>query len=206
MVSRARHHVRRCPWQLRQKEGVTQGSAFQMNAQVIIVFGAASLMLAACASPSRPQSEIGSCAQCSPTRLSAVFISGGDEASKERIRESVREASTILASKQFQKRCRESAMNRTGAWTIEQVCRRFACAGDGEIRIGLYSDPAMKAVAFEKSGAIFINTAKQRAGQPGNLAHEFAHTLGYSHTTYWGIMRKRSVPYVVGGLVDRLAE
>ena len=177
-----------------------------MNVRVIIVFGTASLVLAACASPPGLQPELVSYAQCNPTRLAAVFISEGDEVSKERIRESLRQASRVLASGEFLQGCRESAMNRTGACTTEEVCARFACAGDSEIRVGLYSDSAMKAAAFEKSGAIFINTARQRAGQPGNLAHEFAHTLGYSHATYWGIMRKRSVPYVVGGLVDRLAE
>ena len=95
-------------------------------------------------------------------------------------------------------------MNRTGGRSVEEVCEQLACAGEREIKIGIYADPSMKTFAFEKRGAVFINTAKRRGGKPGNLAHEFAHTLGYSHSSYWGILKKQSVPYVVGALVDQL--
>ncbi len=141
---------------------------------------------------------------CDSTRLNVAFVSDGDAATKEKVAESARRVAAILSSETFSQTCAASGMNRTGGRSVAEVCRHLACAGSQTIKVGLYADPDMRAVAFEKSGAVFFNIAKGRAGSPGNFAHEFAHVLGYSHVTYWGLRRKNSVPYVVGRLVAQM--
>lgn len=143
---------------------------------------------------------------CAATDLRVTYISEGTEEWTERIESSARAASAIFNSVEFQQECRSSTMTRRREKSVQQVCSEFSCSGPRTIKVGLYNDPSVRVVAFEKSGAVFINTAKTHAGSPGNIAHEFAHTLGYSHSTNWGFIRKRSVPYVIGGLVRSFAE
>ncbi|EFF84515.1 hypothetical protein HMP0015_0008, partial [Acinetobacter haemolyticus ATCC 19194] len=61
-------------------------------------------------------------------------------------------------------------------------------------------------IAYEKNQVIHINTAKSAAGTPGNLAHEFTHTLGYTHFTNFSWLGRSSVPYVTGRFVDKISE
>jgi hypothetical protein len=160
--------------------------------------------LAACASPGSRRTSAE--ATCDRTRLEVAFVSDSDAITKEKVVESARRVADVLTSQAFSQACEASSMNRKGGRSVEAVCRQFACAGSRTIKVGLYDDPAMRAVAFEKSGVVFFNIAKDRAGSPDNFAHEFAHVLGYSHVTYWGVRPKHSVPYVVGRLVaQRLA-
>lgn len=162
-----------------------------------------SAYLAACASPVPARASLEGA--CDSTQLSIAFISDGDAATREKVEGSARQVAAILTSGDFGQRCRASDMNRTGGRSVEEVCRHFACAGSQTIKVGLYDDPDMRAVAFEKSGAVFFNIAKRRAGSPANVAHEFAHVLGYSHRTHWGVRRNKSVPYVVGRLIEQIA-
>jgi len=173
---------------------------------VVALFLSVAALLSACASPSTIDVQrTESPPRCIATDLQPVFITEADEASKVEIQASLGKVSAVLASGAFVQECSRSSMNRTGACSVAEVCQQLACAGAREIRIGIYADASMKTVAFEKNGAVFVNIAKRRGGVPGNLAHEFAHTLGYSHATYWSLMKKHSVPYVVGALVDHLA-
>lgn len=57
---------------------------------------------------------------------------------------------------------------------------------------------------MQVGGTLFINTAKTTAGSPGNLAHEVAHTLGYSHFSNRRLFGMSSVPYRIGDLVAKL--
>lgn len=170
--------------------------------RVAAILFTASLLLAACASPvSTRTSVVGKEDACDSTRLNVAFVSDGDAATKEKVVESARHVEAILASETFRQACEATEMNRTQGQSVAEVCRQLACAGPRTIKVGLYSDAGMRALAFEKSGVVFFNIAKSRAGSPKNFAHEFAHVLGYSHVTYWGLRRKNSVPYVVGRIV-----
>lgn len=140
-------------------------------------------------------------APCHRTHLTIEFISTGDAAAVNRIEDSAKRLTSILASEDFERQCNASGMNRTQGRSVAEVCSQMRCAGPQGIRVALYRDERVNTLAFEKRGAVFVNTAKARAGTPANLAHEFAHVLGYSHRSFWGIARKRSVPYVIGRLV-----
>lgn len=143
---------------------------------------------------------------CDRTDVKVEFISAGDAAAMARVEASAKRLNTLLASPDFGRRCNASGMNRTEGRSVEAVCSQMICAGPLSMRVALYHDEQMKTLAFEKRGAVFINTAKSRAGTPANLAHEFAHVLGYSHQSFWGFSREGSVPYVLGRLVKGVDE
>ena len=168
-----------------------------------IAAGLASLMalgLAACAAGGREATDAN--VACERTDIGIAFISEGERPDRDKVEASARQLTAILASDAFARRCEASTMNRTDGRTEREVCAHLACAGRQIVRVALYRDEDMGTIAFEKKGAVFVNAAKARAGTVGNLAHEFAHVLGYSHRSFWGFRRERSVPYVVGKLVE----
>lgn len=67
-----------------------------------------------------------------------------------------------------------------------------------------------KAIAYASKGTIFVNEYKinslELADYVGNFAHEFIHTIGYSHegnrVTQFNLS---TVPYVIGGLAEAWA-
>jgi hypothetical protein len=167
------------------------------------------VLLASCAArpPAGPGTPVASgTASCPPTTLRLSFISHADAQERARIEASAARLGRLLASARFVEACGARDMNRTGGRTSAAVCRHLACAGEQALKVGLYHDPAMPTLAFEKRGAVFLNAAKSRAGTPANLAHEFAHVLGYTHATWWGWRREGSVPYVVAEVIQALDE
>ena len=168
----------------------------------IAVASACCLALAGCATldPQRASDAPG----CAATTLSLSFISDIDASFRSRVEDSAQRLTTMLSSPSFATHCREQSMNRRDGRSVEQVCQHLACAGPQELKIALYRDASMPTAAFEKRGAVFLNAAKPRAGEPGNLAHEFAHVLGYTHVSWWSWRREGSVPYVLGRIVDEL--
>jgi hypothetical protein len=67
-----------------------------------------------------------------------------------------------------------------------------------------------KAIAYASKGTIYVNEYKLKylelADYVGNFAHEFTHTIGYSHNgnkvTQFNL---GTVPYVIGGLAESWA-
>ena len=142
--------------------------------------------------------------RCEPTTLNIVLISNADATQREKIEHAARRLSVLMSTPEFVEACAARPMNRTGGRSSASVCRQVACAGHQDLKIGLYHDAEMPTVAFEKRGVVFLNAAKSRAGSPSNLAHEFAHVLGYSHVTWWGWWREDSVPYALADVVETL--
>jgi hypothetical protein len=169
----------------------------------VAVVASLSACLSACMSAVDPRPDP---SPCDRTTVGLAFISDGPANAKARIEASARTLTGILASDAFAQACRAAEMNRTRGKSVADVCSQLACAGPQTLKIALYDDPDMRTVAFEKRDAVFINTAKDRAGTPQNLAHELAHALGYSHRTCWGWRRKQSVPYVLGRIVEEEAK
>jgi hypothetical protein len=99
-------------------------------------------------------------------------------------------------------------MTRTNGKSIQEVCRELVCAETVKPIVKFYNNPNTRAIAYEENGALHINTAKQSAGagDSGNMAHEFTHTLDYTHFSNWAWLGKSSVPYRVGNLVNKLAK
>lgn len=139
---------------------------------------------------------------CIPTVLKIEFVPEPGEFWKERLTESAGAATEILTSPDFGLRCQNSKMKRTNGKSVQEVCRELVCAGSQTVKFGFYEKKNTRAIAYEQNGIVYINTAKNTAGTPKNVAHEFTHTLGYTHFTNWAILGRGSVPYVVGGLVD----
>ncbi len=79
-------------------------------------------------------------------------------------------------------------------------------AGEQVVSISFYNDTNTSAIAFERSDSVFINTAKaeEGAGSAGNVAHEFAHTLGFRHRFNLRLFSSGTVPYRVGELVESI--
>jgi hypothetical protein len=77
------------------------------------------------------------------------------------------------------------------------------------MKIGFFYNPATSAIASHSNGVTLINAAKpstSKAGSAGNLAHEFAHLMDYSHFTNkeWIARRLGSVPYPFGDLMEEV--
>jgi hypothetical protein len=164
------------------------------------------LLVTACATTSEaPQPPAG---PCTPTKLVVKFTETPSDLWRTRLESSAALASTILSSDAFAAKCVEMTMRRTNDRTVSDVCRHVACAGEHQLAIGFFHDANTRAIASEGEDGISINTAKADAGAgtPGNLVHEFTHILGYTHWTNWAFLGKRSVPYMVGNLVDEIAE
>ncbi len=142
--------------------------------------------------------------RCKPTTLNVVLISNADATQRANIEHSARRLSTLMSTSDFVEACAARPMNRTRGRSVASVCRHVACAGPKDLKIGLYHDADMPTVAFEKRGVVFLNAAKSRAGSPSNLAHEFAHVLGYSHVTWWGWWREDSVPYALADVIETI--
>lgn len=141
---------------------------------------------------------------CELTDLKPIFIGKSEPAWEAIISESALQATNIIRSPEFSLECQHSRMSRTRGRTVQEVCREVICSGVIRPQVGFYNNPNTRAIAYEDDGALYINVAKfdYGAGSPGNIAHEFAHTLGYTHFTNWAFFGKRSVPYVVGRLVE----
>jgi hypothetical protein len=125
---------------------------------------------------------------------------------RDRLDRNVYEVNAILRSGTFLERCAILPLERTNGKSVRQVCEEIACRGATTISVGFFHDTQTKAIAFEQEGMISLNTAREdAAGSAGNLAHEFAHQLGYTHVSTFEYLGARSVPYGIGYLVDRLA-
>lgn len=141
---------------------------------------------------------------CDATVLNVVFISHADAEQRTRMQDSARRLGALFSSASFAQACSARAMNRTAGRSSLDVCRHVACAGPQDLKVGLFRDPDMPTLAFEKRGAMFFNAAKADAGTPANLAHEFAHVLGYTHATWWEWRREDSVPYALADVIESL--
>tara|TARA_R110001583_G_scaffold119228_1_gene270591 strand:- start:4400 stop:4885 length:486 start_codon:yes stop_codon:yes gene_type:complete len=117
---------------------------------------------------------------CKPTIISPNIIDAPSSEWKQRIIDSSSKATKVLGSPEFTAQCQSLKMTRTNGKSIQEVCREMVCA----------------------------ETAKQSAGagDPGNMAHEFTHTLDYTHFSNWAWLGTSSVPYRVGNLVNKLAK
>ena len=171
------------------------------------VLAAVALILTACSlrGPRSASEDPAPSLHSSPTDLSIEFVTDPTASWAQRLNESAATAEAILQSEEFASRCRASKMSRTNGKPVEQVCREFSHAGPIKIEVGFYHDPDTRAIAYEQNDVVYVNTAKSEAGSPGNIAHELAHVLGYTHFTNWAFLGRNSVPYVVGELVDSQA-
>lgn len=178
-----------------------------------IIALAVSLTLVGCASQlpsggSYVESFIKS-TECAPTKLSYLYVSEPDDHWRRLLKESTDQVNSIIVSDTFAKQCQTLKMNRTNGKNIQEVCREIACSGEKTIRFGFFNRTNTTAIARELgNGVVEFNIAKPNsgAGKPGNIVHEFTHTLGYTHFTNFSWLGKYSVPYEVGGLVDNLAK
>ncbi|WP_156948092.1 hypothetical protein [Marinobacterium jannaschii] len=145
---------------------------------------------------------------CMPTNISPDISGEPSPEWKQRVIHSSSVATRILASQEFAQACQSLRMTRTNGKSVQEVCREMVCSGTVKPSVNFYNKPSTRAIAYEKNGALYINTAKESAGAggPGNMAHEFTHTLGYTHFSNWSFLGKSSVPYRVGNLVERLAK
>jgi hypothetical protein len=125
---------------------------------------------------------------------------------RERLERNARNAEAILATSAFLKECMAQKMTQTDK-SVEEVCRDMQYAGPVVLEIGFYERWWTRAIAREMGGYVDVNTAKvkQGAGSPGNIVHEFAHTLGYRHKSNLESRSSSTVPYVIGYIVDRLS-
>lgn len=170
------------------------------------------LLLLACASQAPSVPAVASAAAtsqvCTQTTINVTYDTPPEPFWKQRIDSSAVLASAILRSQEFGDRCRGKNMSRRNGQSVEQVCRELQCAGAVNPKVDFFNDPRTKAIASEGAGEVHINTAKAEfgAGSPGNLAHEMAHTLGYRHFTNVRRFAQQGVPYVVGDLVDEIAD
>lgn len=143
-------------------------------------------------------------ASCSATMITPKYVGRSDSLWRGKIQASAQTVSRILASEEFFTKCRSLRLSRTNGKSVDEVCRQLACSGKIIPAISFYHDPDSRFIAYASGGTLFINTAKTTAGSPGNLAHEVAHTLGYSHFSNRRLFGMSSVPYRIGDLVTKL--
>ena len=141
------------------------------------------------------------------TEISVQFIENPTPFWKERVEKNANVAERILNSKEFATEFTRQSLTETDGKTAEEICRELQNAGQVNLKIGFYRRLLTRAIAFERDGSVYLNTAKAEngAGSPGNLAHELAHTLGYKHESNWQGESTTTVPYVVGYIVDRIS-
>ena len=140
------------------------------------------------------------------SQLEVNFISEPTIFWKTKLQKSAQAANTIISSKEFLDRCNASKLRNTNGKFVPQVCQEIICAGKRNVNFEFYNSSNSRAIAYEKNNIVYINTAHQNAGTPGNIVHEFTHTLGYKHFTNWPFLSKNSVPYTIGNLVDNMSQ
>lgn len=146
--------------------------------------------------------------ECETTIIRYEFVVDPNDHWRSLLEKSTRTANDILISDSFAQMCQITKMNKTNGKSVQEVCREMTCSGTRELKYGFFHDPKTRAIAREVgSGVIEFNTAKPNsgAGGPGNIAHELTHVLGYKHFTNWSWLGKYSVPYEVGGIVQKIA-
>lgn len=145
---------------------------------------------------------------CKLTEIEPNFIGDTSPEWRQKVLQSADEATRILHTPEFAASCQSLRLTRTNGKSVQEVCREMVCSGVVKPRVGFYHKSSTRAIAYEKNGALFINSAKEDAGagSPGNIAHEFTHTLGYTHFSNWAFLGKSSVPYRVGNLVEHLSQ
>jgi len=168
----------------------------------MVAMSSACILLASCATPSASPQAIVTEQQCKATNLHVEFVSETTPLWKSKVEQSALAANAVLSSSEFSQACASSTLQRTNGKPVAQVCHEVMCSDKQLIKLGFYSDPGTRAIAYESDGAIYLNIEQESAGSPGNLVHEFTHTLGYTHFTNWAFLGRKSVPYVVGNLVD----
>ena len=177
-----------------------------------IVSASAIILLASCASQLPKDGQyvdtFTTNPACKPTHLMFEFVSVPDNYWKTRLTESTGKANEILVSDEFAKACQQLTMNKTKGKSVQEVCNELACSDTRTLKFGFFNNKRTSAIAREMgNGVVEFNIAKpdSGAGSPGNIAHEFTHTLGYKHFTNISWLGIFSVPYEVGGLVDELS-
>jgi hypothetical protein len=178
-----------------------------------VISGIAALMLSACASqlPSgvNYEASFSDDENCEATKIVYEFISEPNDHWRTLLEESTRTANDILVSDNFAKECQITKMNKTLGKSVQEVCREMACSGTKHLKYDFFNDQGTSAIAREVgNGTVEFNIAKPNsgAGGPGNIAHEFTHTLGFKHFTNFAWLGKYSVPYEVGGIVQTMSE
>lgn len=145
---------------------------------------------------------------CQATKIEYEYVSDPNDYWADLLKNSTEKANESLLSPEFAKACQNLKLNKTNEKTVQDVCREMACSGDKKLKFGFFDDAGTSVIAREVgNGVIEFNIAKPNsgAGSIGNIAHEFSHTLGYRHFTNFSWLGKYSVPYEVGGLVDKLS-
>lgn len=143
--------------------------------------------------------------QCKATEIIPVFSGSGSDDWKQKVELSSAQATRVLSTQEFASSCQSLRLTSTNGKSVQEVCREMVCSGVIQPSISFYKDSDTRAIAYEENGALYINTAKENAGAggPGNIAHEFTHTIGYTHFSNWAFLGGSSVPYQVGNLVEK---
>ena len=142
--------------------------------------------------------------ECPATIIVPVYVGTVPKQWRKKVQESAASLGNILASEEFAVRCGSLRLTRRNGKSVTEVCRQLSCAGEIAPTVSFYRDPESRFIAYERGGALFVNTAKDAAGKPGNLAHEVTHILGYTHFSNKRFLGTSSVPYRIGSLVREL--
>jgi hypothetical protein len=145
---------------------------------------------------------------CVPTNIKLEFSGQTSIYWEHKIQSAAILATKAIQSQEFSAACHDLKLTHTNGKSVQEVCREMVCSSEITLSINFYHDANTRAIAYERDGALFINTAKEKegAGSPGNIAHEVTHILDYKHFSNWAFLGKSSVPYRIGNLVESLVD
>lgn len=157
-----------------------------------------------------------------PMRVSLGKVSGYSELERRKLDEAARVMERVFNSREF----RDEVLARPGfaddARTPAEVYQalraakeHYTDAADGEVdlnvRLESFSWFQRHVVGYTTASSDTVTTNRrffsgyEPAEVAGHLAHEWLHTLGFSHDHAATRDRPNSVPYALGDLVERLA-
>ncbi len=113
-------------------------------------------------------------------------------------------ASTVLSNPMFLEKIRTWHGFDDTASLPYQVAASFTVRESIQISVGFYRTwwPWSPTIAYEENGQVWLNTRKSVAGDPGNLAHETCHAMGYHHRGNAAAGNENTVPYLIGQWVN----
>ena len=149
-------------------------------------------------------------------------LKGFSPKEKEIFMEAVELCLEVFNSRDFRRKMRRSEFLRTKGKSGRDIWKHilsgrdlYTVENDRDVDLSttLYFEDN-NVIGFTRRGTFktwinkkfFMSKTRGAAGRASNIAHEYMHNLGYSHSHKWNPTRKDTVPYKVGYIVKDLAK
>lgn len=143
-------------------------------------------------------------------KVRIVQMIGFNDQQKELFIEGCRVFSAVLNSDEFKTELLKLSMTQRRGYSNDQIYERLMAGiiGNGyNIRVTLYRDDKSRVIGYQQGQFTWVNSKYFDIYTPAevahNIAHEYCHIHGFSHTGLW---ITSTVAYKVGYLVGKLGK